>query len=41
MLLSDKQKEFIREAHHRYNIKTGAVRSGKTYLDIHNDNIQP
>lgn len=34
MLLSDKQKEFIREAKHRYNIKTGAVRSGKTYLDI-------
>ena len=34
MLLSDKQKEFIKEATHRYNIKTGAVRSGKTYLDI-------
>ena len=34
MLLSDKQKEFIKEANHRYNIKTGAVRSGKTYLDI-------
>lgn len=34
MLLSDKQKEFIREGTHRYNIKTGAVRSGKTYLDI-------
>ena len=34
MLLSDKQKEFIRNANRRYNIKTGATRSGKTYLDI-------
>ena len=34
MLLSDKQKEFIKNANHRFNIKTGAVRSGKTYLDI-------
>lgn len=34
MILSDKQKEFIRNAHHRFNIKTGATRSGKTYLDI-------
>ena len=34
MLLSDKQKEFIRNANKRYNIKTGATRSGKTYLDI-------
>lgn len=32
--LSDKQKEFIRNADKRYNIKTGATRSGKTYLDI-------
>lgn len=32
--LSDKQKEFIRNANQRYNIKTGATRSGKTYLDI-------
>jgi len=32
--LSDKQKEFIKEGNHRYNIKTGATRSGKTYLDI-------
>ena len=32
--LSDKQKEFIRNANKRYNIKTGATRSGKTYLDI-------
>jgi len=34
MLISDKQKEFIRNANKRYNIKTGATRSGKTYLDI-------
>ena len=33
MILSDKQKEFIRNAHHRYNIKVGARRCGKTYLD--------
>ena len=32
--LSEKQKEFIRNANQRYNIKTGATRSGKTYLDI-------
>lgn len=32
--LSEKQKEFIRNADKRYNIKTGATRSGKTYLDI-------
>ena len=34
MQLSEKQKEFIRNANHRYNIKTGATRSGKTYLDL-------
>ena len=34
MILSDKQKEFIKEGHQRFNIKTGATRSGKTYLDI-------
>lgn len=34
MLLSEKQKEFIKNANKRYNIKTGATRSGKTYLDI-------
>lgn len=33
MIISDKQKEFIRNAHHRYNIKVGARRCGKTYLD--------
>ena len=34
MILSDKQKEFMREAHHRFNFKIGARRCGKTYLDI-------
>ena len=34
MLLSDKQTEFVREAHHRWNFKGGATRSGKTYLDF-------
>ena len=34
MILSDKQKEYINNANHRYNIKIGATRSGKTYLDI-------
>ena len=34
MILSDKQKEYINNAHHRYNIKVGARRCGKTYLDI-------
>ena len=33
-MLTDKQKEYIRNAEHRYNIKIGATRSGKTYLDI-------
>lgn len=33
MILSKKQAEFIKEAHHRYNIKVGARRCGKTYLD--------
>lgn len=32
-LTSPKQDEFIRNAHHRYNIKVGARRCGKTYLD--------
>lgn len=35
MPLSDKQKEYVRESHHRYNIKTGATRAGKTYLDYY------
>ena len=34
MILSDKQKEYIKKAVHRYNIKVGARRCGKTYLDI-------
>lgn len=33
MRLSNKQKEFWREPFHRWNIKSGATRSGKTYLD--------
>ncbi len=33
MQLTDKQKEFWKNADHRWNIKEGAVRSGKTYLD--------
>ena len=33
-ILSDKQKEYINNASHRYNIKVGARRCGKTYLDI-------
>lgn len=31
---SKKQNEFIRNAQHRYNFKIGAVRSGKSYVDI-------
>ena len=34
MILTNKQKEFIRNATHRYNLKIGARRCGKTYLDI-------
>lgn len=33
MVLSKKQAEFVEKAHHRYNIKVGARRCGKTYLD--------
>lgn len=33
--LSRKQAEFWREANHRWNIKCGATRSGKTYLDYY------
>lgn len=32
-IISDKQAEFIREAKHRINLKIGARRSGKTYID--------
>lgn len=34
MIITNKQKEFIRNATHRYNLKIGARRCGKTYLDI-------
>lgn len=34
MLLTEKQKTYLREANHRWNIKAGATRSGKTYLDL-------
>lgn len=34
MLLSPKQLEFAQKAHHRWNFKGGATRSGKTYLDF-------
>ena len=32
--LSPKQNEYIRNAHRRWNLKVGAVRSGKSYVDI-------
>lgn len=35
MRLSDKQKEFWNNCSCRWNIKTGATRSGKTYLDYY------
>lgn len=34
MPLNPKQKEYIRNANARWNIKAGAVRSGKSYCDI-------
>ena len=33
MSLSDKQQEFLRSCDHRWNVKTGATGSGKTWLD--------
>lgn len=33
-MLTSKQKDFIKNGNHRFNIKVGATRSGKTYLDI-------
>lgn len=33
MIISDKQKEWVRNATHRYNIKIGARRCGKTFID--------
>lgn len=32
---SAKQREFLAGATHRWNIKTGATRSGKTYMDLY------
>lgn len=34
--LSDKQIEYTRNANHRWNFKSGAVRSGKSFVDIAN-----
>lgn len=34
MQLTDKQNEYIRNANHRWNIKSGAVRSGKSFVDV-------
>lgn len=34
-MFSAKQQEFLNNANRRYNIKTGATRSGKTYLDYY------
>lgn len=36
MKLSNKQKEFWLEPYHRWNIKHGGTRTGKTYLDYFN-----
>lgn len=33
MILTPKQRQFWRECHHRWNVKVGATRSGKTYMD--------
>lgn len=32
--LTEKQAEYVREAHHRWNLATGAVRSGKSHLAV-------
>lgn len=32
--LTEKQAEYVREAHHRWNIASGAVRSGKSHLAV-------
>lgn len=34
MILSPMQCEYVNNAYHRWNVKTGATRSGKTYMDI-------
>ena len=33
-MLAIKQEEFLRNCNHRWNVKTGATRSGKTHLDL-------
>mgnify|MGYP000113896445 CR=1 FL=1 len=35
MPFSDKQQEFFQNANHRWNVKVGATRSGKTYMDYY------
>lgn len=35
-LLTEKQREYLLRCNHRWNIKSGAVRSGKTYADYFN-----
>ncbi len=32
-MFSEKQQEYFNKATHRWNVKTGAARSGKTYMD--------
>ena len=32
--LTPKQNEYIRNAHARWSLKVGAVRSGKSYVDV-------
>lgn len=34
-MLSPKQQDFWKQCNHRWNIKTGATRSGKTYMDYY------
>ena len=34
LLLTEKQAEYVREAHHRWNLAIGAVRSGKSHLAV-------
>lgn len=34
-MFSDKQQEFLNNANRRWNVKYGATRSGKTYLDYY------
>ena len=35
MAFSKKQQEYFYNATHRWNIKSGATRSGKTYMDYY------